>query len=135
VSQSPRDYHRGQVLIKIDHDPITFPDPDITDMKFDLKSWQAENEGKIRQAMVRDLVVNHKNLFIDQPAVDVMKKLGSDAHLWYWAHPSKNDFGCRLARESLKYQNCIQFTVRNERVVGYVANVEKRWQIDMRPIL
>lgn len=111
----------------MEHDPITFGDPDITDVEFELKKWQADNEGRVRQSMVRDLVRNHKELFMGQPAADVKETLVSDASLWYWAHPSKEDFGCRLARRGLKYQNCIQFNVKDGRVIGYVANVEKVW--------
>jgi hypothetical protein len=82
---------------------------------------------KIERALIIKPAIHELLLYMNQSADDVMEKLGSDANLWHWAHPSKNDFGCRLAREGLKYQNCIQFIVKNGRVVGYVANVEKRW--------
>ncbi|HEY9758429.1 MAG TPA: hypothetical protein V6C97_24900 [Oculatellaceae cyanobacterium] len=121
----PRDHDRGQCLVKMANDPIRFSDPDIVDVKFDLRKWQSDHVGKVRQSMVRDLVCNHKELFMNKPSSEVKKILGDDAALWWWAHPTKNDFGCVMAQEGLKYQNCIQFNVRNGRVTGYVANVVK----------
>jgi hypothetical protein len=82
-SLNTRDYNRGQCLVKMEHDPVYFKDPDITDCKFELDQWQSDNidDAKIRQSMVRDMVQHHKDLFMNQPATKVKKMLGADAAL------------------------------------------------------